>query len=94
MQRLYILLLVVIANLGCYAQHSVTGYVVDSLNNTLDNVNVLLYSSGDSSQYVNGVTTDMKGHFAFQDVKVGSYRLVFSMLGFAKQEREVKMLNK
>lgn len=69
---------------------SLSGKVMDIRNEPLEGVAILLRKVVDSA-FVTGVTTDSSGVFTFSDAKPQSYILEFSMLGFKKQFRNVRL---
>lgn len=89
MKHFYILLLCGWLPFIGHAQYQIRGKVVDSQGQTLSDINVLLYTLQDTTHYLKGTATDLKGEFLFSQLKAGNYKLVFSMLGHARKEEKV-----
>lgn len=69
---------------------NLSGRVMDIHDEPLEGVAVLLKKAVDSA-FVTGGATDSSGVFTFLDAKPQSYVLEFSMLGFKKQSRRVRL---
>lgn len=74
----------------CFADTMVTGKIDDLKNQALANVQVTLVAKGISLKQ----TTDKKGHFSFQNVKPGLYRLSASKYTMLTYTENVKVQNK
>ena len=59
----------------------IVGKVIDSEQNPLQYVNVLIYKSIDSS-LIDAVATDAEGKFMFSNVPYDTYYLEFKFMGF------------
>lgn len=91
MKHFYILLLCGLLPFIGQAQCQIRGKVVDTQGQTLSDINVLLYTLQDTTHYLKGTATDLKGEFLFSQLKAGNYKLVFSMLGYARKEERVEI---
>ncbi|GAB5554760.1 MAG: TonB-dependent receptor [Saprospiraceae bacterium] len=65
------------------AQNSIKGKVVDTKNQALANVAVVLIPGNQ------GQTTNDQGNFSFDNLSEGTYTLLFSSLGYASQELKI-----
>lgn len=60
----------------------IAGTVIDSLTKKpVDYATISLFKSGASSP-INGVLTDEKGNYRFDNIKAGNYKLVISFIGY------------
>jgi 5-hydroxyisourate hydrolase-like protein (transthyretin family) len=65
----------------------ITGGVVDAESKKpLNNVNVVVYSAGNKKEKV--MTTDANGNYNFDDLKPGTYKLVFEKTGYRKVTKD------
>lgn len=60
---------------------TLSGKVMDSENNPLSFVNVLLYEEDDASPF-KGFSSNEDGSFLFEELQTGSYRISYSYVGF------------
>ena len=95
MRKLFLFLSLCCAVLFSTAQNTgkvvVSGTVWDAdLNEAMGQATVQLLSSRDSS-FVNGVVTQMNGHFQLPAVKAGKYVLKVSFIGYLSQFKEVQL---
>ncbi len=67
---------------------SITGKIVDSLQQPLEGVTILLLT-GAANAPVKSALTDNKGAFVLEKIKWGNYKLIFSMTGFRKDSSTV-----
>ena len=67
------------------AQNSIQGKIVNTKNQVLTDVAVVL-NPGNQGQ-----TTDNQGNFSFSNLSEGTYTLQFSILGYASQERKIQV---
>lgn len=68
----------------------IKGKVIDESKEALEFVNVAVYRNGESAPY-KGTITDEKGVFFIDGVKSGEYEVKISFMGFAEQNRSVKL---
>jgi len=80
MVRFFILIFLLTTSLQAQ-QFSVTGRVVDSNENPLSFVTVLLLKAGDST-FVSGTATNSEGRFLLDNIAQGNYVLKASFIGF------------
>ncbi len=64
-----------------YAQHNISGKIVDKQNQSLPFANVILFEK-EKTKVPKGVVSDEKGNFTFANLKKGFYKIEVSMLGF------------
>src|SRR5690606_33862064 len=69
---------------------AISGKVMDSGNNPLSFVNVLLYA-GESESPLKGTTTEEDGSFNFKEMEAGTYKIAFSYIGFENFEQTVEV---
>ncbi|WP_435414298.1 outer membrane beta-barrel protein [Polaribacter aestuariivivens] len=67
------------------AQHSITGKIVDTQNNTLPFANIILYKTGNEANPKGTVSND-DGSYKFENIASGKYKIEISMLGFETQK--------
>lgn len=72
-------------------QYTIRGVVTNEDGNPLSNVNILLYNKGDSTHYDRGIVSNEDGEFLFKNLTLGTYKLLFSMIGFESQYREIQL---
>lgn len=79
---------------GVFAQNlGIKGLVKDARNKEpLEFANVVLQTA--DSVFITGTTTDGKGNFSFDKVKVGDYLLAISSLGYTTQYVSLHGFNK
>lgn len=69
---------------------TVSGNVYDSVSNTpLEFSSVMLMHEGDKA--ADGINSDSLGHFVFNNVKPGNYKLTVFYVGYGKLERPLKI---
>lgn len=68
---------------------SIGGRVLDTQNNPISFVTVLLYEAEASSPF-KGTTTDENGNFSLHRLAEGDYRVAFSFVGFKTKELNTK----
>lgn len=73
-----------------YCQIQLSGTVTDSAKEPLFGVNIILISLTDGTVSAGAITNE-EGVFQFSDVKKGLYRIEFSYLGFATENREINL---
>ena len=92
MKRFFLYVLFGCFSPALHAQVSISGTLVDSVDNSpLIGVSVLLRHKQDSA-YVRGTVTDATGKFTFQKIKTGEYTLRFTSVGY-KTIFQVVMVN-
>jgi len=87
MRKLFLLLVICAFSIAALAG-SVEGRVVDSANQPLEYVNVILYKT-DGTTMVKGTITDLDGAFQLANIKDGSYVLKFQFMGYKTESRNV-----
>ena len=70
----------------------IEGQVVDSENNPLSFVNILVYENQDS-QPLNGAVTDINGKFAIDNLESHNYYMRFSMVGFTSESKTINPID-
>jgi len=70
---------------GSFAQNlKIDGIVKDAKSREVfDLANVVLQTK--DSVFVKGMTTDIKGHFTFENISTGDYRIIISAMGYVAQ---------
>ena len=68
--------------------NTIEGQVVDSENNPLSFVNILVYKNQDSEP-LNGAVTDVNGKFSIDNLKSHNYYMKFSMVGFTSESKTI-----
>ncbi len=96
MHKLYIFMMLfcflVCFSLEVKGQHTLTGRVTDGEGHPLAFVTVVLHSTQDST-LIRGDITNEVGHFVFEHLETGTYRIAASMVGYeAKQPQLVNLL--
>ena len=71
--------------LTVFAQHSISGKIVDEQNQGLPYVNVILYKAGDTSN-PKGTVTDVNGNYSFKNLPKAKYTITVSTLGFKTEK--------
>jgi iron complex outermembrane receptor protein len=95
MNRFIIYLLLLLSAASAHAQGLVKGKVLDRTGNTpLEFVNVKLTSEEDTTKMIGGSITDVSGHFAFQDLSDGHYRLTLTFVGYKTVTRNFAISSK
>ena len=92
MRNLFFLLLL-ITPFALFSQDaSVEGQVLDSKNNSISYVNILIFEKeGDTA--IGGTVTDEDGFFIISDLKGQDYYVEFSMVGFLTISKTINSLN-
>ncbi len=72
---------------------SLEGEVVDSENNPISYVNILLFEK-EGSQVINGAATDEAGYFIIKDLEEKEYYIEIKMIGFTTVSRTIFLSNK
>lgn len=79
---LVIIFLCLVAVTNLYAQHKITGKVVDEANNApIEYASIRLLTN--DSVYVTGTNSDLKGSFQLDNVPSGNYYLTITFLGYS-----------
>ncbi len=76
------------------AQLTASGKVIDETGAPLAGVNVLLYHPEDTLQLIYGATTAEEGRWEITNIAPHTYRFVFSMVGFSRQDTVVTVREK
>ncbi|MFD2588182.1 TonB-dependent receptor domain-containing protein [Croceitalea marina] len=84
MKHLFIILIVLYTSTS-YTQ-TVSGFVIDSSNNPISYVNILLLNPSDST-LVKGTVSNELGKFKLTEIKKGKYDLYMSLLGYKAVDR-------
>lgn len=79
--RFYILLICFQSGIVIAQDISVSGKAMDEKNTPLSFVNVLLFNA-ESETPLKGTTTDEDGSFLFKKVEKGTYKIIFSYIGY------------
>jgi len=88
MRKNYLLLLLLFP-LALFSQEAtIEGQVVDSNNQPISFVNVLLFEKADS-QALSGAVTDELGNFIINNLKEQDYYVEFSMIGFSTVSKTI-----
>ncbi len=91
MQTFRTLILVLFFTTPLFSQtFTVSGKVVDGNNAPLSFVTVLLFTEGASSA-ITGASTDDKGNFIFNNLKVANYTLTFSFVGYQTKHKDISV---
>jgi|TARA_B110000971_G_scaffold219919_1_gene262168 hypothetical protein len=80
-QTSYALLLFLLVLSSALAQNTVSGKVLDTLNNPIPFANVILYQAG-NKELITGVISNDEGLYVFESIENGKYQLEISVLGF------------
>ncbi len=89
MKKLYFLLL--FSPLALFSQNAfIKGHVVDSENNPLSFVNILLYEKS-GFQAIGGTASDESGLFTIEELDEGEYYIEFMMIGFSTVSKSIKL---
>lgn len=92
-KRLLHSVLFILTTCMAFAQHSISGKLVEKENNEpLGHATVQLFRQQDSS-FVKGATSNESGHFLIESVSPGAYKLLVSFIGLAPLDREVVVKN-
>ena len=81
------LLLTLFGGLTAIAQYSISGTIVDELNQPLPFANVVIYPIADDTQPI-GIVSDEDGTYRFETIASGIYRIEISLLGFENYKIE------
>ena len=79
----YSFIVICFFSISVFAQVNVSGRVTDG-KTPLEGVSVVVLKSMDST-YVSGVLTDSSGVFSVRGLNAGTYRFLFSMIGYSKK---------
>ena len=79
-----------IMSVGLQAQKTISGRVIDN-QQSLCEVNVIVLH--EDSSYVNAVETNRDGFYEIENIKPGSYKLLFSLIGYEKKTFDIKMVS-
>jgi len=71
-------------------EYSISGKVVDNIQNPLSFVNVVVYSA-DGETLIKGTSTDDDGSFAIEALEVNTYIVKFSFIGFKEVTKLVEL---
>jgi len=80
-QTSYTLLLFLLVLSSVLAQNSISGKILDTLNNPIPFANVVLYQA-ENNELITGVISNDEGVYVFENIENGSYHLEVSVLGF------------
>lgn len=92
MRKIFLLFLLHIPLVLFSQNNTIEGQVVDSENNPLSFVNILVYEK-QGSQPLNGTVTDIKGSFIIDGLKNQNYYVKFSMVGFTSESEIINPFN-
>jgi hypothetical protein len=92
MRKIFLLFLLHIPLVLFSQNNTIEGQVVDSENNPLSFVNVLVYEK-QGSQPLNGSVTDVNGSFVIDGLKNKTYYVKFSMVGFTSESETINPFN-
>lgn len=81
MKKTITTLFILLTSLSFFAQHSISGKIVDDNNLPLPFANIILVQVGEESTPKGTVSND-DGTFKIENISVGKYKLEVSMLGF------------
>lgn len=93
LRSVFALLFLVFSSFHAVAQTgtgSISGKVVDSLQQPLEGATILVRSATNNTA-VKTALTDNKGSFLVEKIKEGSYQLIISMSGFAKDSSNITL---
>lgn len=74
------------------ANTNINGFIIEQNNQPLPYANVILVNAADSS-IVKAALSDENGKYKFDEISVGSYRILVAQLGYEKQYSETVELN-
>jgi outer membrane receptor protein involved in Fe transport len=91
MRTFLVLFLMTLAHLAT-AQMIISGEIEDTGGRAVELANVLLYTQGDTTDWLEGTVSDSLGRFQFSNVEPGKYTIKVSMVGFLEQFIPVEKL--
>src|SRR5699024_65086 len=89
-KRCFLTGVITVLPLLTFGQITLKGKLTDSIDKPLSGVNIVLIETKDNT-ISNGTITDEDGNFKFQNVEKGRYKIEFSYLGYASQNREIQL---
>lgn len=85
-------LLFVWAPIFVCAQYSVKGIVTEEQTGTpLEFANIVLYDVSDTTRFIAGTITDMKGYYMLEKIESGEYLLVASCVGYKTLSKQIHL---
>ena len=75
-------------SLGLHAQKNISGKTLYG-QKPLSGVSVIILK--EDSSYLTGVETDVAGNYTIEHIKAGSYKMLFSLIGYDKKTIDIKM---
>ena len=87
-QTSYTLLLFLLVLSSALAQNTISGKVLDTLNNPIPFANVILYQAG-NKELITGVISNDEGLYVFESIENGKYQLEISVLGFELKKSDL-----
>lgn len=71
---------------------SLGGRVLDTEDNAISFVNVLLFEI-DAAEPFKGITTDINGNFSFHELEEKEYKITFNFIGFKTIEKTIRVVS-
>ena len=71
--------------LTTFAQHSISGKIVDDQNQPLPYANIILYKIGEEAN-PKGTVSNENGNYSFQNIVSGKYKMTVSTIGFKTEK--------
>jgi len=85
--RSFFIIFSLFLSISTFAQHSITGKIINKDNNSIEAANIQLLQS--DSVFISGMVSDAGGLFEMKNLKSGEYILVVSHIEYQKQYQKI-----